>query len=85
MRMEEPYYNISMYFYNKNVLKYAQIIQSGLKSMIRNIEGRSNILSNDELEVMVGSQNNKIQNKKTMVKCSKFKTNIPPLLMHAYC
>ena len=38
MRMEEPFYNISMYLYNKNVLEYAQIAQSGPKSMIRNIE-----------------------------------------------
>ena len=41
MRMEEAFYNISMYLYNKNVLEYAQIARSGPKSMIRNIEGCS--------------------------------------------
>ena len=44
MRMEEAFYNISMYLYNKNVLEYAQIARSGPKSMIRNIEGSSNVL-----------------------------------------
>ena len=43
MRMEEAFYNISMYLYNKNVLEYAQITRSGPKSTIRNIEGRFNI------------------------------------------
>ena len=42
MRMEEAFYNIYMYLYNKNVLEYAQIARSGPKSMIRNIEGSSN-------------------------------------------
>ena len=42
MRMEEAFYNISLYLYNKNVLEYAQIARSGPKSMICNIEGRSN-------------------------------------------
>ena len=46
MRMEEAFYNISIYLYNKNVLEYAQIARSGPKSMIRNIEGRSNIYDN---------------------------------------
>ena len=41
MRMEEAFYNFSMYFYNRNVLKYAQIARSGPKSMIRDIEGIS--------------------------------------------
>ena len=41
MRMEEAFYNISMYLYNKNVLEYARTARSGPKSMIRNIEGRS--------------------------------------------
>ena len=41
MRMEEAFYNISLYLYNKNVLEYAQIARSGPTSMIRNIEGRS--------------------------------------------
>ena len=44
MRMEEAFYNISMYLYNKNVLEYDQIARSGPKSMIRNIEGCSNVL-----------------------------------------
>ena len=43
MRMEEAFYNISMYLYNKNVLEYAQIARSGPKSMIRNIEGSSTL------------------------------------------
>ena len=41
MRMEEAFYNIYMYLYNKNVLEYAQIARSGLKSVIRDIEGLS--------------------------------------------
>ena len=41
MRMEEAFYNIYMYLYNKNVLEYAQIARSGPKSMIHNIEGSS--------------------------------------------
>ena len=45
MRMEEAFYNIYMYLYNKNVLEYAQIARSGPKSMIRNIEGSSNMHS----------------------------------------
>ena len=44
MRMEEAFYNIYMYLYNKNVLEYAQIARSGPKSMICNIEGSSNKL-----------------------------------------
>ena len=43
MRMEEAFYNIYMYLYNKNVLEYAQIARSGPKSMIRDIEGLSKI------------------------------------------
>ena len=39
MRMEEVFYNIYMYLYNKNVLEYTQIARSEPKSMIRNIEG----------------------------------------------
>ena len=42
MRMEEAFYNISMYLYNENILEYAQIARSGPKSMIRSIEGSSN-------------------------------------------
>ena len=41
MRMDEAFYNLFMYLYNKNVLEYAQIARSGPKSMIRNIEGSS--------------------------------------------
>ena len=41
MRMEEAFYNISMYLYNKNILEYAPIARSGPKSMIRDIEGLS--------------------------------------------
>ena len=44
MRMEEAFYNISMYLYNKNILEYAQIARSGSKSMILTIESSSNIL-----------------------------------------
>ena len=40
MRMEEEFYEISMYLHNKNVLE-AQISRSGPKSMIRDIEGLS--------------------------------------------
>ena len=47
MRMEEAFYNISMYLYNKNVLEYSQIARSGPKSMIRNIEGSSSVLSRE--------------------------------------
>jgi len=28
MRMEEAFYNISMYLYNKNILEYAQIARN---------------------------------------------------------
>ena len=41
MRGEEAFYNISMHFYNKNVIEYAQIARNGPKSMIRDIEGLS--------------------------------------------
>ena len=44
MRMEEAFYNISMYLYYKNILEYAQIARIGPKSKIRNIEGLSNVL-----------------------------------------
>ena len=40
--MEEAFYNIYMYLYNKNVLEYAQIALSGSKSLIRDIEDLSN-------------------------------------------
>ena len=32
MRMEEAFYNISMYLYNKDVLEYAQIAQNETES-----------------------------------------------------
>ena len=38
------YNNMFMYLYNKNILEYAQIARSEPKYMIRNIEGRSNII-----------------------------------------
>ena len=42
MRMEEVFYNFSMYLYSKNILEYGQIARSGpTKSMIRDIEGLS--------------------------------------------
>ena len=41
MRMEEAFYNISMYLYNKNFLENSQIAQSGPKSTIRDIEDLS--------------------------------------------
>ena len=37
MRMNEAFYKLFMYLCNKNDLKYAQIAQSELKSMIRDI------------------------------------------------
>ena len=40
MRMEEAFYNISMYLYNKNLIEYAR---SEPKSMICNIEGSSTV------------------------------------------
>ena len=40
---EKSFYNFSMSLqYNKNAFDYAQIAQSGPKSMIRDIEGLSN-------------------------------------------
>ena len=49
--MEEAFYNISMYLYNKNVLEYAQIALSGPKSMIRDIEGHSSMFSGYKSEI----------------------------------
>ena len=45
--MEEAFYNISMYLYNKNVLEYVQIARNEPKSMIHYIEGLSKIHWND--------------------------------------
>ena len=44
MRMDEAFYNLCMYLYNKNALEYAQIARSGPKSMIRDIEGLSIVI-----------------------------------------
>ena len=41
MRMEEAFYNISMYLYNKNILEYAQIAWNGTVSKIPYIESHS--------------------------------------------
>ena len=41
MRMEEAFYNISMYSYNKNILEYADIAQNGTESKIPYIESHS--------------------------------------------
>ena len=43
MRMEEAFYNISMYLYNKNVLEYARIARNETESKIPYIEGCSTI------------------------------------------
>ena len=42
MMPEVKFYNIFMNLYYKNILKYAKIARSEPKSMILNIEGRSN-------------------------------------------
>ena len=39
--MEEAFYNISMYLYNKNVLEYAQIAQNETESKIPYTKGCS--------------------------------------------
>ena len=41
MRTDVWIYNIIMYLYNKNILKYVEIVGSKPKSMILNTEGRS--------------------------------------------
>ena len=41
MRTAEAFYNIFMYLYNKNILKYGQIARNGTESMIPDTEGRS--------------------------------------------
>ena len=51
MRMDEAFYNLFMYLYNKNVLEYAQIARSGPKSMIRNIEGHSIIYESSYIKI----------------------------------
>ena len=40
-RMEEAFYNISMYLHNKNILEYAQIAQNGTEYKIPYIESHS--------------------------------------------
>ena len=42
MTTDEPFYNIFMYLYNKNVLEYAQIARNETESRIPYIEGCSN-------------------------------------------
>ena len=39
--MEEAFYKICIYVYNKNIKEYAKIARSGPKSIIRDIEGLS--------------------------------------------
>ena len=43
MRMDERFYNIFIYLYNKNILEYGQIARNGTESGIPDTEGRSNI------------------------------------------
>ena len=57
MRMDEAFYNLFMYLYNKNVLEYAQISQSGPKSMFPNIEGHS-IIKLDYVRLRICYQTN---------------------------
>ena len=47
MRSDAWFYIIFMYLYNKNVLKYAQILVTSGRFMIFHIEGHSNIYSYD--------------------------------------
>ena len=47
MRMDERFYNIFMYLYNKNILEYGQIARNGTESMIPDTEGRSNTYRSD--------------------------------------
>ena len=59
MRTAEAFYDIFMYLYNKNILKYGQIARNGTESMIPDTEGRSNVLymlmvTNFQLECIVG-------------------------------
>ena len=42
MRTAEAFYNILMYLYNINILKYGQIARNGTESMILDTEGHSN-------------------------------------------
>ena len=46
MRTAEAFYNIFMNLYNKNILKYVEIVGSKPKSLILNIEGRSRVYCN---------------------------------------
>ena len=43
MRMDELFYNIFMYLYNKIILEYGQIARNGTESMISDTEGCSSI------------------------------------------
>ena len=46
MRMEEAFYNIFIYLYNKNILEYPQYARNGTESEIPYIESHSIIFSN---------------------------------------
>ena len=41
MRMEDAFFNISMYLYKKNILEYAKIAQNEMESKIPYIESHS--------------------------------------------
>ena len=43
--MDERFYNIFMYLYNKNILEYGQIVRNETESMIPDTEGCSNYVS----------------------------------------
>ena len=45
MRSDAWFYNIFMYLYNKNILKYAQIVETNSNSRIPDIEGHSSMYS----------------------------------------
>ena len=43
MRSDEWFYNIFIYLYNKDIIKYAQILVTSARFMIYHIEGHSTI------------------------------------------
>ena len=51
MRSDAWFYNIFMYLYNKNILKYAQILVTSGRFMIFHIEGHSNIADTREMNM----------------------------------
>ena len=59
MRIEEAFYNISMYLYNKNILEYAEIARNGTESKIPYIESHSityifiKLLINSDINIRV--------------------------------